>query len=129
LQPIQCPACGQELGDDAANCGNCGATVQKTLSSPLLRFSIFYFAGGLLLIVLCRIVVDSHIANFVALNWLAVGFSVACIAYGMPRKDESPVAGFVFFLGIGWLVLLLIAGTILIWQKGVGVEELRWLLQ
>ncbi len=72
--------------------------------------------------------IDVAVAKFLALNWLAVGVAVAMIAYGMPRKNDSATAGLIYLLGIGWLILLLAIGTVLIWQQGIGVEEFQWLL-
>ena len=71
---------------------------------------------------------DRDIATFVAANWLALGISVACIAYGLLRKDNNDLAGLIFIIGIAWLVLLLVAGTVLAWKGGIGVQELKWLL-
>ena len=96
--------------------------------SPLTRFTYAYFGGGLVLIALYGTFIDAAEAWFLAVNWLAVGVALALIRYGMPRKDSSDVGALTYYVGIAWLVFLLLAGIVLFWNTGIGVEELRWLL-
>ena len=95
--------------------------------SSLTRFTWFYFAGGALLLAATALLADVATARFLALNWMAVGIALALISYGMPRKAKSDVAGAIYLVGIGWLVLLLIAGIFLLFNDGIGVAELDWL--
>jgi hypothetical protein len=125
LALTKCHACDQEVPGRALRCPDCGATVN---ASPFSKFAGFYFIGGLLLILVYWVFIDLAVAKFLALNWFAVGIAVAMIAYGMPRKNDSATAGLIYLLGIGWLILLLAIGTVLIWQQGIGVEEFQWLL-
>jgi len=94
----------------------------------LVKFTYFYFIGGLVFVLLYGKIIDAAVARFVAVNWLAVGLALALIAYGLPRKSTSDIAGFFYWLGIAWLILLFVVGTILIWSNGIGVQELQWLL-
>lgn len=121
----RCEDCGQETADPTKNCANCAA-LQRT--SPFVKFAAFYFLGGLIFVVLYGMYADRDVAIFVAANWLALGISVACIAYGLPRKNASDVAGLIYIVGLAWLALLLAAGIALVWTDGIGVQELRWLL-
>lgn len=98
------------------------------MKSPLLKFNLFYFVGGIVLILLYWQFIDANVAMFIAINWLAVGIALALISYGLPRKSSSDFAGLLYWLGIAWLVLLFAAGTVLIWSEGIGVQELQWLL-
>lgn len=98
-------------------------------ASTFTRFAYLYFVGGMLLLLVLWLVADTSVARFVSANWLAVGIAVALMAYGLPRKATDPRAGFLFLLGVGWLLLLLIGGVVLFWQQGIGVMELQWLLQ
>lgn len=93
----------------------------------LYRFALFYFLGGIAGILLYGLFVDIDAARFIAVNWLAVGISVALITWGMPRRASSDAAGVAYLFGLGWLVLLLVTGIVLIFTDGIGVEELRWL--
>ncbi len=99
------------------------------MKSPLLKFTFFYFVGGIVLIPLCWKFIDADVARFIAVNWLAVGIALALISYGLARKSSSDVAGLLYWLGIAWLVLLFAVGTVLIWSDGIGVQELQLLLE
>ena len=98
------------------------------MKSPLLKFTLFYFVGGIILILLYWQFIDADVARFIAVNWLAVGIALALISYGLPRKSSSDFAGLLYWLGIAWLVLLFGVGTVLIWSDGIGVKELQLLL-
>ena len=96
--------------------------------SPLTRFTYAYFGGGFVFIALYGTFINAAEARFLAVNWLAVGVALALIRYGMPRKDSSDIGALTYYIGIAWLILLLLAGIVLIWNTGIGVEELQWLL-
>lgn len=98
------------------------------MKSPLLKFTFFYYVVGLVLILLYWQFIDADVARFIAVNWLAVGIALALITFGLARKSSSDFAGLLFWLGIAWLVLLLLVGTVLLWGGGIGVQELQWLL-
>lgn len=117
--------CEHENIGEAHVCPDCGARHNR---SPIVRFTYFYFVGGIIFILVYGTFVDRDVAVFVAANWLALGIAVALIAYGLPRKDTDDVAGLIYVIGIAWLVLLLVVGTVLIWIDGIGVQELQWLL-
>jgi hypothetical protein len=117
--------CEHENIGEANVCPDCGVRHKR---SPLVRFTFFYFVGGIIFVLLYGIFVDRDVAIFVVVNWLALGIAVALIAYGLPRKDSDDVAGLIYIIGIAWLVLLLAAGIVLIWNDGIGVQELQWLL-
>jgi len=121
----KCNECHQELEDVTGACPNC-STRQRM--SPLVKFTIFYFAGGLTAILSYGYFVNVPVAWFLAMNWLAVGLALAPIAYGLPRKDKSDVAGLLYWLGIAWLILLFVAATILIWNDGISVQDLQLLM-
>ena len=121
----RCENCGQETADLLEKCPNCAASQRR---SPFIKFAYFYFVGGIIFVVLYGLYADRNVALFVAANWIALGISVACIAYGLPRKNSSDVAGLIYIAGLAWLVLLLAAGIALIWNNGIGVQELQWLL-
>jgi len=78
--------------------------------------------------VLYGVLIDPAVAWFLAVNWLAAGLGLAFIVYGIRRKSTSAVAGFIYYLGIAWLILLLAVGAFLISNDGIGVQELQWLL-
>lgn len=121
----RCENCGQEIADPTQECPNCAAPEG---TSPFTKFAVFYFVGGIIFFALYGTYVDREVAIFFVANWLVLGFSVACIAYGLPRKDKSDVAGLIYIIGLAWLVLLFVAGLALIWTDGIGVQELQWLL-
>ncbi len=93
----------------------------------LYRFALFYFPGGVRCILLDGLLVLCGAALLIAVLWLAVGDPVALITWGMPRRASSDAAGVAYLFGLGWLVLLLVTGIVLIFTDGIGVEELRWL--
>lgn len=121
----RCESCGQEFAEPTEECPNC-AVPEGT--SPFTKFAYFYFAGGIIFVALYGLYADRDVAIFVAANWFALGISVACIAYGLPRKNSSDVAGLIYIVGLAWLVLLLAAGIALVWTNGIGVQELQWLI-
>lgn len=123
---FRCHECNHESRDLASFCPNCGAPYVK---SPLLKFNLFYFVGGIVLILLYWNFIDADVAWFIAINWLAVGIALVLISYGLPRKSSSDFAGLLYWLGIAWLVLLFAAGTVLIWNDGIGIQELQLLLE
>ncbi len=120
-----CEDCGREIGSQSMTCTHCEET-QRT--SPFTRFTFFYFIAGFLFVVVYAFYADRDVATFVAANWLALGISVACIAYGLARKESNDLAGLIYIVGLAWLVLLLGIGVALIWNDGIGVQELKWLL-
>jgi sodium/proline symporter len=106
-----------------------GTSLAAAMKSPLLNFAYGYFVGGAAVIVLYWTFGDPLAAQFLAANWLAVGAGLALITYGNRRRRESEYARLLFLLGAAWLVLLFVAGLVLIWNDGIGVQELQWLLQ
>jgi hypothetical protein len=121
----KCNECQQELEGITGICPNCSA--QQGMS-PLIKFTIFYFVGGLAAILTYGKFVDAPVAWFLAMNWLAVGLALAPIAYGLPRKNTSDVAGLLYWLGVAWLVILFAAAAILIWNDGISVQDLQLLM-
>jgi len=97
------------------------------MNSPLVKFTYFYFIGGVIALLLCGMFYDLPVAKFLTANWLAVGIALALIIYGIGRKSDNATAAFFYYLGIAWLIVLFIAGVILISNDGIGVRELNWL--
>ena len=98
------------------------------MRSPLVNFSIFYFLGGLLAIVAVWYFHDQAVAQFIGVAWLAVGIALALITIGNLRKESSEYAHLFYLIGFAWLVLLLVAGIVVIWTGGIGVDDLNRLL-
>jgi hypothetical protein len=98
------------------------------MKSPLSNFSFFYFVGGAAAIALYAVFIDPVAAKFLLASWGVVGVGLALVAYGIRNKAGSDVAGFVYLLGIAWLVLLFLMGVAVICNGGIGVKELQWLL-
>lgn len=118
-------------GKRSAMAGQFIDTINKIRSRSTIfgTFACAYFAGGLLAVLLFWLLMGGAVARFVTVNWIALGVAVALIAYGLPRKETNPRAGLAYYLGIGWLLLLLIGGLLLLGNQGIGVDELGWLME
>jgi len=125
MATTQCRNCEHDIDDQAKVCPDCGTPIGR---SPFVKFTYFYFVGGIIFVLLYGLYANRDVAIFLAANWIALGISVACIAYGLPRKKSDDFAGLIYIVGLAWLALLLVAGTALIWNDGIGVQELQWLL-
>jgi hypothetical protein len=100
----------------------------SSMKSPLINFSFFYFVGGATAIALYGIFIDPAAAKFLLAGWIVVGVGLVLVTYGIRNRAGSDVAGFVYLLGIAWLVLLFLMGVAVIWNGGIGVKELQWLM-
>ena len=98
------------------------------MRSPLVNFSIFYFIGGLLAIVAVWFFHDRAVALFIGAAWLAVGIALVLITIGNFRKEKSEYAHFFYLIGFAWLILLLVAGIVVIWTGGIGVDDFERLI-
>ena len=121
---VRCRECKYEISDRAKTCPNCG----EPNTSILTKFTRYYFIGGFVFFPLYAVIINPIEAGWMAASWLFVGPSLALIAYGMPRKSASRLAGLLYGLGIAWLILALVVGIELIWIRGFGLHDLQRIL-